>query len=66
MEEKNIMRLCMRYSESCNSCPRNKKCDEELEKEKRGGSRDEKQRRTNKNNKKFSNGFRRKSRRNSW
>lgn len=28
--------LCMRYSCSCKLCPRNKRCDEELEKESMG------------------------------
>lgn len=36
MNEKNYIGLCMRYSESCKLCPRNKKCEEELEKERRG------------------------------
>lgn len=30
MKEKNYIGLCMRYSESCKLCPRNKKCEEEL------------------------------------
>lgn len=33
MREKNYLGLCMRYSESCKLCPRNKKCEEELKKE---------------------------------
>ena len=33
MKEKNTLWLCMRYSGSCKLCPRNKKCDEEIEKE---------------------------------
>lgn len=36
MKEKNYLGLCMRYSESCKLCPRNKKCGEELALEKRG------------------------------
>lgn len=36
MKEKNYLGLCMRYSESCKLCPRNKKCEEELALEKRG------------------------------
>ncbi len=36
MREKNTMWLCMRYSGSCKLCPRNKKCDEEIEKERLG------------------------------
>lgn len=34
MKEKNTLWLCMRYSGSCKLCPRNKKCEEEIEKEK--------------------------------
>lgn len=34
MREKNYLGLCMRYSESCKLCPRNKKCEEELKQEK--------------------------------
>lgn len=37
MKEKNTLWLCMRYSGSCKLCPRNKKCDEEIEKERLGG-----------------------------
>ena len=33
MKEKNILALCMRYSESCKLCPRNKKCEKELSRE---------------------------------
>lgn len=33
MKKKNYLGLCMRYSESCKLCPRNKKCEKELEKE---------------------------------
>lgn len=36
MKGKNYLGLCMRYSESCKLCPRNKKCEEELALEKRG------------------------------
>lgn len=35
--EKNIMRLCMKYGASCKLCPRNKKCDEEILIEKKRG-----------------------------
>lgn len=33
MKEKDTIGLCMRYSESCKLCPRNKKCEEELREE---------------------------------
>lgn len=33
MKEKDTIGLCMRYSESCKLCPRNKKCEEELKEE---------------------------------
>ena len=61
MEEKNTLRLCMRYGGSCRLCPRNKKCDEEIEKERRGAKSEK--RRFNKNDKRSSKRFRQKSRR---
>lgn len=29
----NYIKLCFKYNFNCNSCPRNRKCSEELEKE---------------------------------
>ena len=33
MKEKNILNLCFKYNQSCKKCPRNSKCNKELEKE---------------------------------
>lgn len=61
MGEKNYLGLCMRYSESCKLCPRNKKCEEELKKElsekRRGGKSESKCVRNNvRNNKRRKHG----------
>jgi hypothetical protein len=66
MKEKNTMWLCMRYSGSCKLCPRNKKCDEEIEKERLVviyDKVDKRKRTASKNYKGTSKRFRRKSRR---
>lgn len=51
MKEKNILNLCFKYNSSCKKCPRNAKCQKELEIEqhnKKEGDRCE--RLSNKNN----------------
>lgn len=32
-KKKENLKLCMRYSESCKLCPRNKKCEEEFKRQ---------------------------------
>jgi hypothetical protein len=33
MKEKNTLNLCFKYNQSCKKCPRNNKCNKEIERE---------------------------------